>query len=162
MTNISEKLFNNCSSAINRAATVINGAATILITECCHCFCTFSSMKPTLVIGASTNPERYAYKAIRMLREHGHEVIAYGVKPGQVEDVIFETDWNPDWKVDTVTLYLNPLRQEAFYDQIIALKPNRVIFNPGTENPEFEQLLSDNGIFPEEACTLVLLSIGEY
>ena len=119
-------------------------------------------MKPTLVIGASTNPERYAYKAIRMLREHGHPVIAFGVKGGEVDNVSIETEWNPDWKVDTVTLYLNPLRQEAFYEQISALKPKRVIFNPGTENPEFEQLLRSYGIFPEEACTLVLLSIGEY
>lgn len=119
-------------------------------------------MKPTLVIGASTNPERYAYKAIRMLRESGHPVVAYGLTSGQVDDVTIETEWNPNWEVDTVTLYLNPVRQQPFYAQILALRPKRVIFNPGTENPEFESMLQQQGIFPEEACTLVLLSIHHY
>lgn len=119
-------------------------------------------MKPTLVIGATTNPERYAYRAIQQLRQNEHPVVAFGLKPGVVADVTIETEWDPEWKVDTVTLYLNPQRQEALYESIIALKPNRVIFNPGTENPEFEQLLQSKGIFPEEACTLVLLSVGEY
>lgn len=119
-------------------------------------------MKPTLVIGATTNPERYAYRAIQQLRQNGHPVVAFGLKAGVVADVTIETEWNPDWKVDTVTLYLNPQRQEAFYDKIIALNPQRVLFNPGTENPEFEKLLQSKGIFTEEACTLVLLSLGEY
>lgn len=119
-------------------------------------------MKTTLVIGASTNPDRYAYKAIHMLRENGHPVVAFGVKSGQVDGVTIETEWNPNWEVDTVTLYLNPVRQQPFYDKIIALKPKRVIFNPGTENPEFGSMLQQQGIFPEEACTLVLLSIDHY
>ena len=119
-------------------------------------------MKNTLVIGASTNPERYAHRAITQLRAKNHSVIAFGLKPGTVTDVTIETEWNPVWQVDTVTLYLNAQRQEAFYDQIVALHPRRVIFNPGTENPIFEALLTKAGIETEEACTLVLLSLGEY
>jgi len=119
-------------------------------------------MKTTLVIGASTNPARYSYIAVSRLRSYNHAVIAFGVKSGRVEDVEIETTWNPHWKVDTVTLYLNPANQVAYYDQIIALKPRRVIFNPGTENMEFSDLLNKAGIATEIACTLVLLSLGEY
>lgn len=119
-------------------------------------------MKSTLVIGATTKEDRYANKAIKSLREHGHPVIAFGQREGVVEDVQIETTWNPNWEVDTVTLYLNPQRQAEFQERIISLKPRRVIFNPGTENPEFINELKSKGIFPEVACTLVLLSIGNY
>lgn len=119
-------------------------------------------MKNTLVIGASNNPERYSFRAIMLLRAKNHPVIAYGLKTGTVAGVSIETRWNQDWEVDTVTLYLNPQRQEAFYEQIVALHPRRVIFNPGTENPVFEKLLNEAGIETEEACTLVLLSLGQY
>ena len=116
----------------------------------------------TLVIGAGTNPGRYAYKAVVSLRRSGHDVIAFGKQNGIIGDVEIETSWNSSWEIDTVTLYLNPLHQVGFYEQILSLKPRRVIFNPGTENPEFENLLTKNGITCLEACTLVMLSIGNY
>lgn len=119
-------------------------------------------MKPTLVVGATHRPEKYAYKAIQSLRSHGHPVVAYGRMKSQVGDVTIEHTWDAYWEVDTVTLYLNPQNQQGFYDLIIALKPKRVIFNPGTENPEFEKLLREANIACEIACTLVLLSIGQY
>jgi uncharacterized protein len=119
-------------------------------------------MPNTLVIGASLNPERYSYKAIEMLRQHEHEVLAFGPKTGMVSGVSIENEWNNNWQVDTITLYLNPQRQTTFYDKIIALKPRRVIFNPGTENDLFIAQLQANGIQTEIACTLVLLSIGNY
>jgi predicted CoA-binding protein len=119
-------------------------------------------MKPTLVIGASTDPTRYSYRAINLLRSYGHPVFGLGRDKGSVSDVQLVQDWVSDWKVDTVTLYINPRIQSQYYDRIIELKPNRVIFNPGTENPEFAEMLAKNGIESEEACTLVLLSIGEY
>lgn len=119
-------------------------------------------MKKTLVIGATTKPDRYAYKAVKQLRAHGHEVIAFGLKEGKIDDIPIETTWNPAWSVDTVTLYINPQRLEAYHDQIIALRPKRVLFNPGTESPALEAELKKAGIPYEEACTLVLLSIGEY
>ncbi len=119
-------------------------------------------MKSTLVIGASESPERYSYKAIVSLRNHNHPVVAFGLKNGNIGETQLTNEWNPNWKVDTVTLYLNPSRQLEFYNVIIALNPKRVIFNPGTENEEFETLLEESGIDTERACTLVLLSIGDY
>jgi uncharacterized protein len=119
-------------------------------------------MKQTLVIGATTKEDRYANKAIRSLRSHKHPVIAFGQKEGAVEDVEIETEWNPNWDIETVTLYVNPQRLEELRDKIIALKPNRVIFNPGTEHPDFIKELQANSIHPEIACTLVMLSIGNY
>lgn len=117
--------------------------------------------KKTLVIGASENPERYSNKAIRALRKHQHEVLALAKRGGQVDDVIIRTEF-PDEEVHTVTLYVGPQRQPEYYSKILALKPQRVIFNPGTENAEFARQLQENGILAEEACTLVLLSIGNY
>lgn len=120
-------------------------------------------MKPTLVIGASDNPSRYAYKAVVSLVNHGHSVIAFGKRKGtSIGDVEIRNDWNTTWHVDTVTLYINPKIQEDYYKMIIGLKPKRVIFNPGTENPVFQQMLLEKNIKVELACTLVMLSIGDY
>ncbi|WP_458627350.1 CoA-binding protein [Winogradskyella sp. PC D3.3] len=118
--------------------------------------------KRTLVIGASLKPERYSNIAIKRLRSYNHEVKAFGLKSGTVEDVSIDTELMPYKHIDTVTLYLNPQRQKPYYDYIIGLHPKRVIFNPGTENPEFYNLLKQQHIMYEEACTLVLLSTGQY
>ncbi len=118
--------------------------------------------KKTLVLGASENPERYSNKAIRSLRAHGHPVVAIGLRNGLVDDVNYSNEKTPFQNIDTVTLYLNPQRQIAYYDYIISLKPKRIVFNPGTENPDLERLAEENGIVPLEACTLVLLSTGQY
>lgn len=120
------------------------------------------SDKLTLVIGASTDPTRYANKAIRMLRSHGHTVVGVGRELGTVSDVTIQPETPADLHPDTVTLYINPRIQKSYYEKVVALKPRRVIFNPGTENPEFEALLQQNGIEPVEACTLVLLSTHQY
>ncbi|MEO8147058.1 MAG: CoA-binding protein [Bacteroidia bacterium] len=116
----------------------------------------------TLVIGASENEDRYANKAIRSLLKHQHEVIALGRKKGQVENVTIDTGLPQYENVDTVTVYLNQNNQKPLYDYILNLKPRRIIFNPGAENPELEKLATDKGIEVEEACSLVLLSIGAY
>jgi uncharacterized protein len=118
--------------------------------------------KKTLVLGASLKPERYAFKAVTMLVENGHSVIAIGQNTGEVAGVTIRTKNIPLASIDTVTLYLNPARQRDFYNYIIETKPRRVIFNPGTENPEFYQLLKANSIKVEEACTLVLLTTKQY
>lgn len=118
--------------------------------------------KSTLVIGASTKPERYAYKAITRLREKGHPVYALALKPGKVEDVEFTTERKSYSDLDTVTLYVGPAHQSDYYDYVISLKPQRVIFNPGTENPEFEKRLTEAGIEAKEACTLVLLTTNQF
>lgn len=116
----------------------------------------------TLVLGASLKPERYSYKAIVKLRENAIETFAFGLRKGQVTDVTIDTEWKNYESIHTVTLYLNPKRQKDFYSKILALKPQRVIFNPGTENEELMLLLKQNNIAYEIACTLVLLSVGNF
>lgn len=118
--------------------------------------------KKTLVIGASTNPSRYSYKAIQKLANFGHPVVAIGNKEGEVSGVKFTSEKVKFEDIDTVTLYLNKNNQKNFYDYILDLNPKRVLFNPGTENKELQDLLTKNNIAFEEACTLVLLSIGQY
>ncbi len=118
--------------------------------------------KKTLVIGASTNEDRYSYKAIKALIKHGHEVLAIGAREGQVDEVTIRTTLEPYEDIDTVTMYVNPTIQEKYQDYIISLKPQRVIFNPGTENDQLATRLETEGILTEEACTLVLLSIDQY
>jgi predicted CoA-binding protein len=116
----------------------------------------------TLVLGASTNPERYSHMAVLMLRSHGLDVVAVGPKPGRIGDVDIVTEIPSHESVDTVTLYLNPTLQAGYADRIMDLHPRRIVFNPGTENPELEQLATQNGIQAQRACTLVLLSTGQY
>ena len=118
--------------------------------------------KKTLVLGASDNPSRYSYLAINRLRAHQHPVVAVGKKIGQVADVGITKDHQAEEGVDTITLYLNPMNQKQYYDYILSLEPERVIFNPGTENPELYALLRQKGIEIEIGCTLVMLSINRY
>jgi len=118
--------------------------------------------KKTLVLGASTKPDRYAFKAIEMLVNKGHSVVAIGQNTGEVAGISIKTKNIPLKNIDTVTLYLNPIRQKDYYNYIVSTQPKRVIFNPGTENPEFYQLLKLNNIKVEVACTLVLLTTNQY
>jgi predicted CoA-binding protein len=120
--------------------------------------------KITLVIGASENPERYSNKAIQLLNQYNHPVLALGLRNGMVgpTTIVKDIDAFKSLPIDTVTLYINPQLQATHYTAIMDLKPKRVIFNPGTENLAFESLLNENGILTEEACTLVLLKTGQY
>ena len=116
----------------------------------------------TLVLGASENVERYSNKAIKMLNRYQHDVCAIGHKKGIVDGVDFDKEKILFEKVDTVTLYLNPKNQEAFYEYILKIHPRRLIFNPGTENETLYKMASEKGIICQEACTLVLLSTNQY
>jgi hypothetical protein len=118
--------------------------------------------KKTLVFGASTNPSRYSYLAIHRLVNVGHEVVAFGLRNGNVAGVEIDTKLESYNEIDTITLYMNPQRQKEYYDYLISLYPKRIIFNPGTENPEFYKLLRERNIDFEQACTLVLLSVNQY
>lgn len=118
--------------------------------------------KKTLVLGASLKPNRYSNFAIRRLAKKNHEVVAVGLREGKVDGIKIEVGKPTFKEVDTVTLYMNPKRQNEYYDYIISLKPKRVIFNPGTENMEFVELLKINDIETEVACTLVLLTTNQY
>jgi predicted CoA-binding protein len=119
-------------------------------------------MRKTLVIGASENPERYSAKAIKALVDNKHEVVAIGLREGEVAGVPFNAEKKEYENIDTVTLYVGPKNQPDYYDYIMGLRPKRVIFNPGTENPEFIEQLKAADIYPEIACTLVLLATGQY
>jgi predicted CoA-binding protein len=118
--------------------------------------------KKTLVLGASKNPERYSFIAINRLRKHGHPVVAIGKREAVVADVTIEVNHEPHENVDTVTLYLSARNQKQYYDYIFSLNPKRIIFNPGAENDELYDLAKQKGIKPIEACTLVMLSTGQY
>lgn len=118
--------------------------------------------KKTLVIGASLNPARYSNLAINRLVKYDQPTVAIGLRKGNVNGVDIETEMLPFEDIDTITLYLNAKRQKDYYDYIISLDPDRVIFNPGTENPELYDLLRKNGIYFENACTLVMLSSQQY
>lgn len=121
-----------------------------------------TSEKRTVVLGASTNPTRYSHRAVGLLLEKGVEPIPVGIKRGDIEGIPI-LHGTPDLEdVHTVTLYLNPERQKAYYDYILGLAPKRIIFNPGTENPELIRLAKENGIEVEIACTLTMLVVGNY
>ncbi|GAB7257209.1 CoA-binding protein [Polaribacter sp. OB-PA-B3] len=118
--------------------------------------------KKTLVIGASLKEERYSNRAIQKLRAHQIETVAIGLRNDIVADVNIDIEKIQYDNIDTVTLYLNPKRQEQYYNYIVSLNPKRVIFNPGTENFEFIKMLKENNIESEIACTLVLLGTNQY
>lgn len=121
-------------------------------------------MKKTVVIGATDNPTRFAYKAVQKLQQYGHEVVPVGIKRTAVGALpILHLQDNPRIeKVDTVTMYVGPQNQPSWYDYILGLNPKRIIFNPGTENRELEQLAENQNIETLHACTLVMLATGEY
>lgn len=118
--------------------------------------------KKTIVLGASPNPMRYSYLAVNRLRSKQHPVVAIGKRAGTVADVTIQTDHPHMDDVHTITLYLNANNQKQYYDYIMSLHPKRIIFNPGAENDELAKMAAQQGIQAIEACTLVMLSTGQY
>jgi predicted CoA-binding protein len=118
----------------------------------------------TVIIGASPNPDRAAFQAAQMLKAHGHDFIPVGIKSGEVlgQKIMDQSSLKDLNGVHTVTLYVRAELQAGLYEDILSLNPERIIFNPGTENPEFEKMAAAKGIEATEACTLVLLSTGQY
>lgn len=119
-------------------------------------------MKKTLILGASTNPSRYSNKAANMLRKHGHDIVNIGLSGGEAAGITIEPKGEVHTDIDTITMYLSEQNQKGYYDYILATNPKRIIFNPGAENAELERLAMENGIKTERACTLVLLSTGQF
>ncbi len=119
-------------------------------------------MKKTLVLGASLRTDRYSNFAIHSFIDKKYDVVGVGLKEGIIDGVSVSTGMPKFEDIHTITLYLNPKRQEDYYDYIISLNPQRVIFNPGTKNEALEDLLDKSNIFYENSCTLVLLSTGQY
>jgi hypothetical protein len=118
--------------------------------------------KKTVVLGASPNPVRFSHKAVKSLLRHDQEVVALGFREGLIAEEEIQVGMPPIEEVDTVSIYIGSSRQSDYYDYIISLKPKRVIFNPGTVNPEFMGRLKREGIEPIAECMLVLLNEGEY
>jgi uncharacterized protein len=118
--------------------------------------------KRTLVIGASVKPERFSNKAIKLLMDYGHEVVALAKRQGSVHGIPIQTVFPLDEKIHTVTLYVGPAHQPEYYELLLRLNPERVIFNPGTENSELREKLDKAGISTVEDCTLVMLRNGYY
>lgn len=118
--------------------------------------------KKTLVLGATPNPDRYAYLAANRLKSKGHPVVNVGLKKGEVAGVPIEEPTQIHDDIDTLTLYVGPQNQAKLYQYILDTHPKRIIFNPGSENPELEKLASEKGIETIEACTLVMLATGQY
>ena len=114
-----------------------------------------------LVLGASENSSRYSYKAILKLNEYGHQVFAIGKKAGELRGVSVKTIF-PTHKIDTISIYLNLSNQKEYYERILDLEPNRIIFNPGAENEELFNLAKSQNIDVINACTLVMLSLGVF
>lgn len=121
-------------------------------------------MKKTVVLGATPNPARFAYRASHMLTDYGHEIVPVGIKKGEVagKDILDLRQKPTLDDVDTVTLYIGPQNQEEWIDYILSLSPKRIIFNPGTENFELVQRAEEKGIQSVEGCTLVMLRAGTY
>src|SRR5262245_642077 len=118
--------------------------------------------KPTAIIGASPDPERYSYRATISLKKHGYKVYPVGIRTGKIDGETILTD-KPQLKdIHTVTLYVGPKNQPYWMDYILSLKPKRIIFNPGAENAELFANAAENGIECIEGCTLVMLSIGNF
>lgn len=117
-----------------------------------------------LVLGASSNPERYAYRAAMQLRQKGHSCYLLGQRPGWVDGMPLHTDWplEGDFRPDTVTLYLSPAAQATWWETLVSRDYRRILFNPGTENPELEKALRDTGKECQQACTLVLLATNSF
>lgn len=119
-------------------------------------------MKKTLILGATTNTERYAYKAAHKLNTHGHQIVLVGIKKGELLGETIINNKEIVSGVDTVTMYIGKRHQAEWYEYIIKTNPKRILFNPGTENEELVSLAKENGIETEEACTLILLNTGQY
>ena len=118
--------------------------------------------KRTLILGATSNPDRYAYLAANRLLNYGHEIVLVGNKKGIIQGIKIQNDLKPQKDIDTITLYLGPKNQAEYYKYIIDTKPKRVIFNPGTWNPELIEKLELENIEVIDACTLVMLSANTY
>lgn len=117
----------------------------------------------TLVLGASTRPERFSHKAVLRLQKFSYPVIALGLREDYIGNIRIRKGMPDDLgPVHTIAMYLGAANQKQYYDYIISLKPVRIIFNPGTINPEFADLARRSGIMTVNDCVLVMLNCGRY
>ncbi|MFA8433666.1 MAG: CoA-binding protein [Marinifilaceae bacterium] len=119
-------------------------------------------MKKTVVLGASPNEERYSNMCVKLLQKNNHPVIPVGIKEGKIDEVEIIKGKPAEKGVHTVAVYLAPENQESYYDYVIGLNPERIIFTPGSENPEFQTKARAYGIETMDACPLVMMNTGQY
>lgn len=121
-------------------------------------------MKKTLIVGATANPSRYASMAANMLNDYGHEIVPIGIRKETVlgKEILNLREKPNLTDIDTITLYIGPKNQPEWYDYLLGLKPKRIIFNPGTENDDFEKMAEAQNIEVVEGCTLVMLRTNQY
>jgi len=117
-----------------------------------------------VVLGASTNPERYSFQAVQRLAARGYRVIPVHPKYSEVAGVPVTASLSAiqSRPVDTITVYVRPEISSGLADVFFSTTPRRVIFNPGSENPELANRLRQTGIQVEISCTLVLLATGQF
>jgi len=113
-----------------------------------------------LILGASTNPNRSSFMATKFLNNRGFTLQAVAGKTGMIDDLEITNNLQNQGPVHTVTIFLNAQRQKDYYDFIISLKPKRIIFNPGTENPELETLAKNHQIQTLSGCTIAMITAG--
>ncbi len=118
--------------------------------------------KKTLVLGASPNPVRYSHKAVKSLQRHDVPVIPVGIKTGEIGGIEIVKDRPQLEDIHTITMYIGPPRQKDYYSWLLGLHPKRIIFNPGTENPEFMEMAKKEGIEVLEDCTLIMLNAERF
>lgn len=116
----------------------------------------------TVVLGASDDPGKYSHKAVLRLLNAGETVFPVGINEGSINGLQIRTDKPLLRDVDTITIYVSPKHQPFWESYIFALHPKRIIFNPGAENPDLREKAVKQGIEVLEACTLVMLSVGNY
>lgn len=119
-------------------------------------------MKKTLIIGASTNEERYSYKCIVLLQQLNIECVAIGNRKGSINNLEIHTEPIALENIDTVCIYIGAKHQANYYKYILSIKPKRILFPPGTENEDFENMAKQEGIYTERACPLVMLKTNSY
>jgi len=118
--------------------------------------------KNTLVIGASLKESRYSNLCVRTLVSGHFPVTAIGLREGSIDETPVQSGYPELNNIHTVSLYLGPENQVSWYDYILKLNPERVVFNPGTENEEFQDVLTNAGIEVIEGCTIVMVKSGTY
>lgn len=120
-------------------------------------------MKTTAIIGASPKPERYSYKAMKMLEEYGHKVHLVTPKTSPIEDhPVYASLQDVPEDLDTVTMYVGEKTSDQLVNDLISKSPKRVIFNPGSENRRLEAELKKRNIEVVHGCTLVMLRSGQF
>ncbi|MGM0612939.1 MAG: CoA-binding protein [Bacteroidota bacterium] len=118
--------------------------------------------KKTIVLGVSPDPKKRAHRVCKKLMEKGHTIVPLGIREGKVNNIPIITNTNNPQKAHTIVIFLRASRQKAWLSYILASNPKRIIFNPGSENPELVEIAKEREIDVLYGCTLLMLSSNRY